>query len=82
MTARPLYKHTIVIWAREDFLRNGPEVPSGWDGDPAVRVAAASYDGDALCAQFTSERVEDPGADPSFPSTDFFDTPVTLEPRS
>lgn len=77
MTARPLYKHTIVIWAREDFLRNGPKVPSGWDGDPAVRAAVASYDGDALCTQFSVEPVEDPTSDPTFPDTDFFES--TLE---
>lgn len=74
MTARPLYKHTIVIWAEEDLTQN-TEPAGHWTEDPVVLAAKESYDGHALCAQFTSERVEDPDADPSFPPTDFFETP-------
>lgn len=75
-TRRPLFKHTIVIWAEEDFTAAEGEEPAGhWTDDPIAILAQEARSGSALCASFSAERVEDPSSDPAFPDTDFFNNP-------
>ena len=73
---RPLFKHTIIIWAEEDLTQD-TEPASHWTEDPVVLAAKESYDGHALCAQFSSELVQDPLGDSTFPDTDFFESAFT-----
>lgn len=58
---KPLYKHTIVIWAEEDL-----------GGAELNQIAREASDGMAYCSQQTSVLINSPELDPDWESTEFF----------
>jgi hypothetical protein len=60
--AKPLHKHTIVIWA-------------DWDGTNSELsyLAREAEQGDAYCSLFSSELIAEPDKDPAWDGTEFFD---------
>jgi hypothetical protein len=63
---KPLYKTIIIIWSEEDLTAD-TGVTGHWTEDPVVLAAKESYDGRAICTQFSAELVEDPLGDSTFP---------------
>lgn len=59
---RPLYKTTIVIWSEYD--------PTGLE---LSELAEEAEEGGNYCSRFDSKYVQDPGADPDWDGTEFFD---------
>lgn len=59
-TPPPLHKHTIVIWSEHDEVS-------------LANLGQEAEDGMAYCSKFEVEKVEDPGSDPDWDGTEFFE---------
>ncbi len=57
---RTLYKHTIVIWSELGQM------------DALATIGGAADCGDAYCAKYDVDQVEDPSKDPDWDGTEFF----------
>lgn len=57
---RPLFKHTIVIWSELGQM------------DDLATIGGAADCGEAYCAKYEVDQVEDPSKDPDWDGTEFF----------